>query len=179
MSHFSRPWYDRHGNDRVCLVTGHTSSLRGVVPQALTLLGGVRFIAWCLRRPFLGECQRGPRHFWECRVRLVYGPARTNLKKALCHTCSFGGAVNKYRWHQILARIVWFFCTMELLIRPRQGCKYYLLYAAVWKYRRNNSQNCHGNSFCSGWKIPFVDDITTLVVGDHGTLIPANHTVSI
>ena len=34
-------------------------SLRGLSPQALTHLGGGRFIAWRLRRPFLGECRRG------------------------------------------------------------------------------------------------------------------------
>ena len=36
---------------------------QGASPQVLTLLGGVRFIAWCLRRPSLGECRWGPRHF--------------------------------------------------------------------------------------------------------------------
>ena len=38
-----------------------TSSFWGPFPQALTLLRGARFITWCLRRPFLGECRRGPR----------------------------------------------------------------------------------------------------------------------
>ena len=33
---------------------------QGSIPLTLTLLGGVRFIAWRLRRPFLGEC----RHIW-------------------------------------------------------------------------------------------------------------------
>ena len=41
----------------------HSSSLRGMYPQALTLFGGARFNAWCLKRPFLGECRRDPRHF--------------------------------------------------------------------------------------------------------------------
>ena len=33
------------------------------VPQALTLLGVVRFIAWRLRHPFLRGCRWSPRHF--------------------------------------------------------------------------------------------------------------------
>ena len=50
---------------------------QGVVPQALTLFGGVRFIAWHLWR-------WGPMHFWECRTRLGSRPAPgPTLKKAL------------------------------------------------------------------------------------------------
>ena len=56
-------------------VTMLHSSLRGSSPQALTLLRGVGFIAWRLRLLSLGECQQGPRHFWNCRTRLGYGPA--------------------------------------------------------------------------------------------------------
>ena len=35
----------------------------GAVHQALTLLGGARFITWRLGRSFSGECCWGPRHF--------------------------------------------------------------------------------------------------------------------
>ena len=52
---------------------------QGAVPHALTLLGGVRFIAWYLRCPFLGECRRVSRHFWDCRTRLGYGPTTGSL----------------------------------------------------------------------------------------------------
>ena len=98
-SHFARPWYQQHRSGQVCLVTGHTSSLIGPSPQALTLLGEVRFITWRLRLPYLGKCRWVPRHFWECCARLRYGPAPgPTLKKALCHTRPFGGVVNKYRW---------------------------------------------------------------------------------
>ena len=45
---------------RMWLCTGDTSGLRGPPPQALTLLGGVRFIAWRLRRPEKGNAD-GPR----------------------------------------------------------------------------------------------------------------------
>ena len=42
--------------------------------------------------------RRGLRHFGECWARLGYGPAPgPTIKKALCNTCLFGGAVNKYR----------------------------------------------------------------------------------
>ena len=40
------------GSGRVCLVSGYTSGLRGPSPHALTLFGGVGFIARRLRRPF-------------------------------------------------------------------------------------------------------------------------------
>ena len=71
---------------------------QGPSPQVLTLMGGVRFIAWRLRYPFLGECRRGLRHFGECWMHLGSGPVPgPTLKKALCHTCPFGGAVHKYR----------------------------------------------------------------------------------
>ena len=62
-THFSRPWWQRHGSGRVCLVTGHTSSLRGTSPLALTFFGWVRFIARRRRCSFLGECRRGPCYF--------------------------------------------------------------------------------------------------------------------
>ena len=35
-------------------------SFRGPSPQALTLLGGARFIAWCLRHPFFRRMPTGP-----------------------------------------------------------------------------------------------------------------------
>ena len=50
-------------------------NLRGLSPQALTLLRGARFITWYLRRPFLEECWQGPRHFWSHQKYLGYGPA--------------------------------------------------------------------------------------------------------
>ena len=46
-------------------------SLRWAFLQALNLSGGVRFITWHLRCPFLGECWWSPRHFWNhwaCRL---------------------------------------------------------------------------------------------------------------
>ena len=50
--------------------------------QALTLLGGARFIAWCLRCPFLGECWLGLRYFGECRACLGYGSAPGSTLKS-------------------------------------------------------------------------------------------------
>ena len=46
---------------------------------------------------FLRECRRRPRFFWEC--------IRTHLKKALCNTCLFGGALDKYCWFNKLINI--------------------------------------------------------------------------
>ena len=95
------------GTDLVGCVTSldwHTSSFRRPSHQALTLLGGARFIAWCLRRPFLGECRRGPRHFWECRVCLGYGPAPLPTVKILSATLVrlVGRATNTVNYKMLL-----------------------------------------------------------------------------
>ena len=42
--------------------------------QALIFSGGARYITWRMRRPFLEECRRGSRHFWNHRARVGYGP---------------------------------------------------------------------------------------------------------
>ena len=74
---------------------------QGAVPQVLTLLG--RFIAGCLKRPFLLECWWGPRHFCARQACLGNGPAlRPHLKKALCHTRPVGGTYDKYRFDEIV-----------------------------------------------------------------------------
>ena len=84
----------RHGSGWECLGTGDPSGLRGSSPQALTLFGRVKLITWRLSCPSLGEWRRSPRYFWQ-----IPGTcARPYLKKALCLTCSFGGARNKYHW---------------------------------------------------------------------------------
>ena len=41
----------------------YSSNLWGPFSQALTLLKRAMLIYWCLRHPYLGEFQRGPRHF--------------------------------------------------------------------------------------------------------------------
>ena len=74
--HFGRLWCQMHGFDRACLISGpNTLSLWRPSLQVLTLFGGVRFFAWCLRRLFLGECWQGLMHLWSSRARLGYGPA--------------------------------------------------------------------------------------------------------
>ena len=92
-----RPWYQRHGSGWMCHVSGLTYfEPQGAVAQALTRLHGAWFIALC---PFLGECRRGPWHFWECRAYLGYSPCdQIHFKKALCHTRPFDGACDKYRY---------------------------------------------------------------------------------
>ena len=62
--------------------------LQGAVPaQTQTIYGGVGFISWCLRRPFLGKCGRGSRHFWNCRRCVGFDPACGHLKKRPCAIC--------------------------------------------------------------------------------------------
>ena len=82
-----RLWLRAAQSVRVCSTTGYiTSGLRGPSPQALTLFGGVGFIARRLRPPWKGECRRGPRHFWKLPLVLGFGPATgPTLKTALCH----------------------------------------------------------------------------------------------
>ena len=90
-----------NGTDLVGCVpsSGHTSNLRGPSPQALTLLGEVRFITRWLKRPFLGECRREQGHFWKGRARLGHGPAPgPTLKKVLCHIRLVSRTADKYRW---------------------------------------------------------------------------------
>ena len=79
-----------------CHVTNPPQTSESCLPQALTLLGGARFITWHLKHLVLEECWWVPRHFWSCRAclgfRPVPGPA---LKKALCQTPPFGVAHDK------------------------------------------------------------------------------------
>ena len=94
-THSSRPCYLIRRSARACLGSGGSRSQpsdrdsgkpafmsdalrpeliepQGVVLQVLTLSGGVRVIAWRLRRLFLGECRQGSKQFLEptgvCRL---------------------------------------------------------------------------------------------------------------
>ena len=49
--------------------------------------------------PQKGECRRGRGHFWKLPDACGLRPCtRTHYKKALCHTCPFSEASNKYHW---------------------------------------------------------------------------------
>ena len=67
-----------------------SSSLRGQVPRLLPFSQRVDCLA--PEVPLMGECRRGQRYFWQCRIRMdngsVTGPT---LKKALCHPCPVVG----------------------------------------------------------------------------------------
>ena len=80
---------------------------QGVVTQALTLLGGARFIAGRLKCLFLCECWRDLRHFWSSQACLCYGLApRAHLKRP-CATL-VGGTCDKYRYFLVRsASIAW------------------------------------------------------------------------
>ena len=61
--------------------------------QAFTCFSRARFIAWCMRHPFLAEWQQGSRHFWSHQVSVDYAPASSthNKKKVLCSTRALVG----------------------------------------------------------------------------------------
>ena len=66
--------------------------------QALTLVEVVRFIVWRMRRPFLGECRRGPRHFLCLPGVSGLRPCTwTYLKQGLGHTRPVSRTYDKYR----------------------------------------------------------------------------------
>ena len=58
----------------------------GEIPLASTLFGGARLITLHLRRLSLGECRRGPWHFWECQAHVGSGPASGSTLKRPCTT---------------------------------------------------------------------------------------------
>ena len=65
--------------------SAQSSSHKGASPQAVTLLGGVKFITWRLGRHFLGKCRpTGPEAFWGNPGGSGLEPCtRTNLKKGI------------------------------------------------------------------------------------------------
>ena len=124
-----------------------SSSLRGPFPKALNNLWGTSFIAWHL---FLGECWRGPRHFWSHWACLGYSLApRPILKKALCHTRPVGGVYNKYwllpnsqtwqfRWTLLPAVLILLFCIYVLFIQ--YTCSIYFLFFLIFCLAPNRPQ---------------------------------------
>ena len=72
------------------------------VPQVLTLLGGARFIAWRLKRPFLRDCRRSPRYIWSLRACIGYGPSPRPTKNALCYTRPIRGINLKCRFYKLI-----------------------------------------------------------------------------
>ena len=79
-----RLWLRAERFGRVCSTTGYiTSGLRGPSPQALTLFGGVGFIARRLRRPEKGNAD-GVRGIFGTAYRVGLRPCdRTHLKHGL------------------------------------------------------------------------------------------------
>ena len=88
----SRAWLRAAQFGRVCSTTGYiTSGLRGSSPQALTLFGGVGFIARCLRRPAKGNAD-GVRGIFGTAYRVGLRPCdRTHLKHGLVPYSYVGG----------------------------------------------------------------------------------------
>ena len=67
---------------------------QGVVPQTLIPSGGARFIAWRMRRLFLGECWRGLKPFWN--YGLTPGSHKKEKKGHVPYSC-LCGALDKYQ----------------------------------------------------------------------------------
>ena len=86
-------WLRAAQSVRVCSTTGYISSgLRGPSPQALTLFGGVGFIARRLRRPEKGNAD-GVRGIFGTAYHVGLRPCdRTHLKKGLVPYSHAGGA---------------------------------------------------------------------------------------
>ena len=82
-----RLWLRAAQSVRVCSTTGYiTSGLRGPSPQALTLFGGVRFIARRQRRPEKGNAD-GVRGIFGTSCRVGLRPCdRTHLKNGHIRT---------------------------------------------------------------------------------------------
>ena len=87
-----RLWLRAAQSVRVCSTTGYiTSGLRGPPPQALTLFGGVGFIARRLRRPEKGNAD-GVRGIFGTASRVGLRPCdRTHLKNGLVPYSYVGG----------------------------------------------------------------------------------------
>ena len=88
-----RLWLRAAQSVRVCSTTGYiTSGLSGPSPQALTLFGGVGFIARRLRRPEKGNAD-GVRGIFGTAYRVGLRPCdRTHLKNGLVPYSYVGGA---------------------------------------------------------------------------------------
>ena len=88
-----RLWLRAAQSVRVCSTTGYiTSGLRGPSPQALTLFGGVGFIARRLRRPEKGNAD-GVLGIFGTACRVGLRPCdRTHLKNGLVPYSYAGGA---------------------------------------------------------------------------------------
>ena len=89
-----------HGSGRVCLGSWIISfGLRGPSSQAFTpFRGGLGSLPGAWGAPNKGNAEGAFGIFGKLRARVGYRPAPgPTQKKALCHTCPLGGAVNKYR----------------------------------------------------------------------------------
>ena len=82
----------------VSWLTSASLNLKGFFPQSLTLIGGVSFITWCIRHPFLGEHWQGSRHFCNCWVCVGYGPMLcTHNDKGFAPSSSVHGVHDYYQ----------------------------------------------------------------------------------
>ena len=76
---------------------GISYGLRGPFPRLSLTLGRLGSSPGALGASNKGNADGAVGIFGKCRARVCYSPAPgPTIKKALCHTCPLGGAVNKY-----------------------------------------------------------------------------------
>ena len=101
-------WWDTLGwaVDLVRCVTSvdwHTLSLMGAVPQGSNPPRRGYVYRLAPEELLFKGMLTGPEAFLEPPdMSRLWPCARTHLKKALCHTCRFGGVRDKYRWFNML-----------------------------------------------------------------------------
>ena len=133
--------FELGGSGRMCLVTGIPLASGGRPPGFNPLRRG-----WVYRpaseAPRKRECRQGPRHFWDCRTCLGYGPATgPTLKTALCYTCTLVGRMtnidSKWRalsvWLQRRTHMIDHCLDLILPLRRYQYYNYFLYF-----YTRTN-----------------------------------------
>ena len=114
-THFSRLCLGLHGSDRVCprfqwqlavvRLDRHPRASESGPLQVIPFSGGW---VYCLTAevPLFRGMQTRPEAFLElldpCELRLC---SRTHIQTALCHTCTLGGAYDKYQLARLLALI--------------------------------------------------------------------------
>ena len=107
-THLGRPWSQRHGFGRMCLVSGQTLSLRGPSSQALTLL----------EAPLFKGVPTGPKSFFGAarRVWSTVLPSDPPLKKP-CATLvrMVGRSTNSAIccWSCLLSSVTFFYLSCE------------------------------------------------------------------
>ena len=138
----SRVWWEATTNNYLFLAFWPARSFfypsvsGGLPPRLLPPSGGLGLSPGAWGAPNKGNADGAEGILGNCRMRVDYGPAPgPTIKKALCHTCPFGGAGNKYRFSRPLSLLG--LLASEFFILRSQGAfppGFYLLRKG-WVYR--------------------------------------------